>query len=300
MQPDFWLTESGNEAVKATGLSSDAAIIQPGDLVALDEIWRFWSGFGTKDADGKKRPDSVMNFFRMHRHFTHPETGVSCDLALITQDVMDLSRQVRAVIEETYRMEKLTAIGSTKRYRVDVCQGGQTRKALRQIQREYDPKYFPLYSSHSGRKEGEAQAVEENIDQRGNLLKGALFKVIIPAALLVGIIAVWSVAQYFTPDESPKDEQPANPPAATNSPMVTSGLPPQNAVDETESWRVVGWITGQPLKVIIERDGKTRTIEPPNYKLTGLTLEAFLPNGEAVAPWTGGASRRGLMDQAQP
>lgn len=295
MQSEFWLTESGNEAIKQSGLNPDAEVIQPGDLVALDEIWRFWSGFGTKDSDGKKRPDSVMNFFRMHRHFTHPETGVSCDLALITQDVMDLSRQVRAVIEETYRMEKLTAIGSTKRYRVDVCQGGQSRRVLRQLQREYDPKYFPLYSSHSGRKEGDAQAVEENIDQRGNLLHGALFKIIIPVGLVIGVFAVWTVYKFFQPKEPAKPVE-STPQAVTSAPAVSHAKP---SVDESENWRVVGWIVGTETKVIIERDGKTRSINPPSYKLTGLTLETFLPNGEAVAPWTGGAKRNGMMP-AQP
>lgn len=130
--PEFWLTDENAPTERPSH------VLRPGDLLALDEIWRFWDGFNKPDP-------AVMNFFRMHRHFTHPETGVACDVALITQDVMDIGRKVRAVVEETYRMEKLTVIGAPKRYRVDVCTGGQSRKVLRSIQRKYDPRYFVLY-----------------------------------------------------------------------------------------------------------------------------------------------------------
>ncbi len=173
MKPEFWRTDKD----EVDGVES---FIQPGDLVALDEIWRFWEGFA-----GRKMPDRVMNFFRMHRHFTHKETGTACDVAIITQDVLDIARKVRAVIEETYGMEKLTAIGSTRRYRVDIFQGTRTsRKPLRQLQRSYEPKFFPLYSSHSQKKDGDADAKEENIDGRGNILKGALFKFVLPVGVL--------------------------------------------------------------------------------------------------------------------
>jgi len=238
-----------------------------------------------------------MNFFRMHRHFTHPDTGVSCDVALITQDVMDISRQVRAVIEETYSMEKLTAIGSARRYRVDVCQGGQSRKVLRSIQREYDPKYFGLYQSHSGRKEGEACPVEENIDQRGNILKGALFRFILPLGALVMLLAIWTVWKFLHPEAKPA--KPEDKPAAAVVSSQVSVSPAKPTIDESDRWRVVGWFSLDSRIIVVLGDGnRQRVIEPPNMKLTGSSLEAFLPNGEAVAPWTGGQGRGGIIDHA--
>ncbi|MCX7180904.1 MAG: hypothetical protein NTX56_19765 [Proteobacteria bacterium] len=97
LKPEFWRTDKDVEL----GIE---AFVQSGDLVALDEIWRFWEGFA-----GRKMPDRVMNFYRMHRHFTHSETGVACDVAIITQDVMDISRKVRAVIEATPTPRKRTS-----------------------------------------------------------------------------------------------------------------------------------------------------------------------------------------------
>jgi len=264
--------------------------IQPGDLVALDEIWRFWGGFATKDGDGNKRPASVMNFFRMHRHFTHPQTGVSCDVALITQDVMDLSRSVRAVIEETYYMEKLTAIGSTKRYRVDIFQGGKTSgKPLRQLQRSYDPRFFPLYSSHSQKKEGDADAVEENIDQRGNILKGALFKVVLPVGLIVACFAVYTVWSFFNPKaKDSKDNKAAagqTRPGATQPASVSHA---KSGPDLAEDWRVIGYYqTGADVVMVLNNGQRVRSLRGAPGKIAGLSMEVILPTGEAATDWTG-------------
>lgn len=294
---DFWLTEQGNEDAKAKMAAGEgepeAQGILPGDLVALDEIWRFWSGFATRDAEGSKRPQEVMNFMRMHRHFTHPESGIACDLALITQDVMDISRQVRAVIEETYLMTKHTAVGRSNRYRVDVCQGGQSRRVLRSLQRAYEEKYFALYKSHSGRKEGEAGPREENIDQRGNILSGALFKFILPIGALVAVFAVWTVYKFLNP--APKAQVAvADKPASIGAAAPVSHA--RSQPDESSGWRVVGWISDARMRVVLSNGQVQRIIEPPNWRMTGATLETFLPSGDAVTPWSGRGSG-GLLEQ---
>lgn len=263
--------------------------VQPGDLVALDEVWRFWGGFAAKDDDGNKRPATVMNFFRMHRHFTHPQTGVSCDVALITQDVMDVSRTVRGVIEETYYMEKLTAIGSTKRYRVDIFQGGKiTRRPLRQLQRSYDSRFFPLYRSHSQKNEGDADAVEENIDQRGNILKGALFKIILPVGLIVAGFAVYTVYSFFNPKAKTDKANTAQKPGATQPANVSHA---KTGPDIAEDWRVVGYYqTGADVVMVLSNGQRSRSLRGASGKIAGLSMEVILPNGEAATDWTGGKS----------
>lgn len=280
MRPEFWRTDHDQEQ----GVD---AFIQPGDLLALDEIWRFWDGFNKTSSDGVKRPDRVMNFFRMHRHFTHPDTGVACDVALIMQDIMDLSRSVRAVVEETYRMNKLTSLGLSKRYRVDVFQGYRTtgRAPLRSLQRTYQKKYFPLYSSHSQQKEGDAEAKEVNIDDRGNILKGPLFKFIIPVGLVVLVFCVYSLWGFFHPE--------AKKPVAEKS---ATGKPDQQKKperderrndDKEEKWRIVGYTVNESgILFTLSDGGRVRFISnPPAYKLTGMTAELFLPNGDLATSW---------------
>lgn len=287
--PTFWRTDKDTE-------QEIEAIIKPGDLLALDEVWRFWSGFSARGDDGTKRPDRVMNFFRMHRHFTHPETGIACDVALITQDVMDISRQVRAVIEETYAMEKHTSVGSTKRYRVDVHQGGKiTRKPLRQLQRSYDPVYFPLYSSHSQKKEGDASAKEENIDGRGNILQGALFKFVIPAMLLIVLAGGWFVYGFFNP--KPKEAKPdvAKSEQKKDDAVSHAKQDEKKKLDVSESWRVVGWYSQSSGLAVVVQDQEKRlrvVYDPPAFKVQGMQISVMLPEGDMVTTYSGGAVDR--------
>lgn len=287
VKPEFWRTDKD----EAEGVQS---FIQPGDLVALDEIWRFWEGFA-----GRKMPERVMNFYRMHRHFTHADTGTACDVAIITQDVLDIARKVRAVIEETYYMEKLTAIGSTKRYRVDIFQGTRTsRKPLRSLQRSYEPRFFPLYSSHSQKKEGDADAREENIDQRGNILKGALFKVVLPVGLIVAGFAVYTVWSFFQPKATKADKgntAQVQPGAAPVANVLHAKAGPELA----ENWRVVGFYQiGADVVMVLNNGQRNRTLHGAPGKVAGLSMEVILPNGEAATDWTGGKSG-GLLPGAQ-
>jgi len=155
----FWLTDENMDA-----------FIQAGDLLVLDEVWRFYDGFGAST------PEYVMNFFRMHRHLVHSETGYTCDVALITQDIADIGRKIRSVIEETYHMEKLTIVGAARHYRVDIYTGARKYRDVpfRSLQRTYNAEYFCLYQSHSKKTDDSVDAVEVNIDDRGNLFNRLL------------------------------------------------------------------------------------------------------------------------------
>lgn len=289
LEPNFWRTD------KDAGQGIEA-FIQPGDLVALDEIWRFWEGFSDR-----KMPERVMNFYRMHRHFTHSVTGLACDVALITQDVMDIARKVRAVIEEIYSMEKLTAIGSTKRYRVDVHQGGKTsRRPLRSIQRSYEEKYFPLYKSHSQAQEGGAGPREENIDQRGNILRGALFRVVLPLGVLVMVGAVWMVWKFLHP--APVGSKLANEQAAGQPAKADVSQAKPAAPEVSDQWRVVGYYMAGAQFVVLLADhaGRSRLVyDPPQYQLKGLSVAVVLPEGTRATMY-GGAGEGGLLQGPKP
>lgn len=272
-KPSFWRTDKD----EAAGFNS---FVQPGDLVALDEVWRFF----------KKRGDiepRAMNFMRMHGHMTHPEKGFICEIALISQLVTDINENIRGVIQETYRTTKLTAVGSDKSYRVDIFSGGSVQKSafLRQLIRRYDPKYFPLYSSHS-QKSG-VDAVEKNIDSRANILSGVFFKLGLPLLLLIGIGSIWLVYGFFKPrppKETAKDvsvtavqEQPAKSATSSASPPIDS------------TWRAVGYWTGDSGIIVMLADGKkTRVLyDPPAVQVQSLALSVALPEGGFATAYSG-------------
>lgn len=278
---DFWLTD---DPLRNIPHIPDFQCIEAGDLVVLDEIWRFWDGFSLKDSNGLKRPDSVMNFFRMHRQMVHPVTGVTCDIALITQDVSDLHRQVKGVVEETYRMTKLTAVGMPNRYRVDVFARTKiVKEPLRSFQRNYEAKYFALYSSHSQKKEGGADAREVNIDKRGNILGGKIFTVILPLLVVVVIFAFYMLWGFFHP-------KPKTPPVQTTTSSAANSAVPAayNApIPQPESeWHVHGFMLVNNVRhVVLEnREGVYRYLINPDIAQVGMDLKVNL-DGVLVNNW---------------
>ncbi|HSH72823.1 MAG TPA: zonular occludens toxin domain-containing protein [Methylophilaceae bacterium] len=290
MKPDFWITDHyleqhGDDVYKTT------TIIHPGDLVALDEIWRFWDGFAPKDSEGNKRPPSVLNFLRMHRHMTNDKTGLCCEIAIITQDLGDIHRSFKNVIDQTFVMTKHTALGSTKRYRVDIYQRYNTRrKPINSLQKSYDPKLFELYSSHSQAKEGAATPKEQRIDTRGNLLSGKRFVLFIPLFLIGMIFSIYKLNQFFHPETKHADQtQPVGIPAPGETAVAANVLPQAVVPEPKTTWRILGYYQlGNDLTLVMRNDqGITRyVVSPSNIRLAGLDIGAILDN-DAYSNWTG-------------
>jgi zona occludens toxin len=280
LDPLFWKTDKDKEL----GVTS---FIQGGDLLALDEIWRFWDGFGLKTADGElKRPARVLNFFRMHGHFSHPVKGFTCEVALITQDIADFHRSVKGVIEETYMMTKLTALGSTKRYRVDFFPKTKiVKKPDISFFREYNPKYFGLYKSHSQKEDGAVDAIESNIDKRGNLLNGKLFLVVLPMLAILAFFAIHFVWGFFHP--KPKVEAVNNAQNSVSSVPISQNQPvtPSSSQAET-SWHIHGYYTknGVLNVVLANNEGGYRYLINPDISLNGLDSKIML-DGRIVNNW---------------
>lgn len=275
--PDFFRTDNDEKEGTET-------IIQPGDLVALDEVWRFWQSSGAI-------PERHMNFFRMHRHFVHAETGLTCDVALISQQVSDFNSKIRGVIEETYVMHKATAVGKANRYRVDVHTGGKdTRSSFirQEVLRQYDPKYFPLYSSHS-QNAGGVQAKEVNIDNRGNIFKNPIFRFGLPIAVISFIAGGFYLWRFLYPVEK-------KPPISVAAP----GANPQNQPSQikkdgvSEIWRVYGWYSfSNDIVVVLKNDlGRKRLVyNPPNFRLNQLDVSVVL-DGDKITTYSGMISKQ--------
>jgi len=261
-RPDFFPAES------LPGQLIADSIVKPGDLVVLDEVWRWWSA-------GEKIPAYHMTFFRMHRHFIHPATGVSCDLVLVVQDIGDLDRKLKVVVENTYRMHKHKALGSTKRYRVDIFGGYQTRRSpIRQLQRTYNPEIFKLYQSYSqgGGKGGKEVAV----DDRSNIFKSPLFRVVLPVMLLLLAFSGWRLWSFSPPADAEPSEQPVAAQEAAKTP------PPKPSSTVSAEWRLAGYYATRGGYMFLLSDGTGRfryLVNPPNFKLQGPSISVVTDEG---------------------
>ncbi len=267
------------------------SIVQGGDLVIFDECWRWY-------ATGEKLLPAHMVFFRMHRHFLHPVTGVSCDIVFVVQDIGDLQRKVKATIEKTFWMKKHKDLGFDNRYVVNVYSGNTVReRALSEsIQRQYDPEIFPLYSSYSQAKL--ASGVEVAADSRGNLLNRKIIKYGIPVAVLWICGAVWFMWRFFhpepqkKPDPVPLAEHKSSDPALPGAPLGAPQKPKSNVSDE---WRIVGHYEQSGMVVFVLSDGRrVRSLaNPPAYKFSPGESELILPTGEVVTRWSGAKDEKG-------
>lgn len=264
---------------------------QPGDLICIDEAWRFW---GT---DSKICTEHRI-FFREHRHYVNPETKVSCDLVLMVQDISDLNRILKTVVELSFRTTKIKSLGLNKVYRVEMWEGWkQTSKARVSVQnKKYDPQIFPLYSSYSG-----GAGKELTVDDRQNILKNPKLWIFIIFLVGLGFISVNGIYSFFNPDmQKNGGSSTASVPSSASVP--SPGASPVQTVQNpapspsfTSSWRIAGYVVadGQRQVVLVGPDNAIRYEHPSNFNNEGRVMVGKV-DGQRVSTFSG-STKTGLM-----
>lgn len=181
-------------SVKSTGEVKET-FVRPGDLVCIDEAWRFW---GT---DCKILPEHFI-FFREHRHYAHPLTKVTCDLVLMVQDIADLNRKLKLVVELSFRTHKIKSLGMTKTYRIEMWEGyALTAKKRVSVEvKKYNPDIFPLYSSYAG-----GTGTEVQVDKRQNLLNSTKLWVIVFLLICSFVLGFFLLSRFFGAGKKKQD-----------------------------------------------------------------------------------------------
>jgi zona occludens toxin len=270
MEPQFFPDEEKPELV---------SVVQGGDLVAIDEAWRCW---GTD----KKLTHEHMQFFRMHRHYVHPDTAVTCDVVVMTQDIAGLNRALKNVIEFAFKMHKLKSLGLSSRYRVEIYEGSKLTKSMRidQKQKKYDPEIFPLYQSYTGGK-----GMEKAIDSRQNIFASSALWVMVGGVALVASIGFFFTWRFFHPvaKVDPKASASASPSGPARAGDVPVG-PVGGAPHFSDSWRVVGHVAmhGDRWVVVSNGAGQLRVESPSVFYGEGLAVIGDI-DGDKVTRWSG-------------
>lgn len=286
-EPAFWYDPQPDGSGTATA-------VQPGDLVVLDEVWRYFN-------QGMKLPDDAMRFFRMHRHYVSPTNNLTCDVVLINQAMRGIHRDIRDIIEVQFNCRKLKVLGRPQNYQVSVLEGNE-RKPSHQFLRKYSSKVFPLYSSYTNANAKEA------VDKRQSALNSPFFKVIIPMALAGILLGGYYTYHHFRSMGQPKEAAkassgahaasgpagaPTTDPLAPVPPAAASpGQPAPQA--PTGDWRVVAMykVGGLPVALMLDDKGRYRTVTSGNYS-AGASNDVTVaipdaPPKDRATPWTGG------------
>jgi zona occludens toxin len=253
-----------------------------GDIICIDEAWRFW---GT---DCKLLAEHKI-FFREHRHFVDEKTKVSCDLVLMVQDIGDLNRTLKVVIELSFRTTKIKTLGWDKTYRVEMWEGYKlTIKSRVSVEnKRYDTEIFPLYSSYQG-----GSGKEMRVDDRQNVLKSP--KLWILALLVIGLfsVSVWYAISFFSGSrikekDKTKSTQASSQGAKSTTPGSTSTYP-KALNDISEQWRIVGQYHVGPITtvVIANERGTIRLEHSSAFQNSGMAMVGEV-DGNRVMYWSG-------------
>lgn len=262
------------------------SIVLAGDLVAIDEAWNFWS-------IGNKLSPEHMRFFRMHRHYVHPETGVACDVALMIQSIGDLHRQLRSVVEMTFVTKKLKELGLNRSYRVEMYEGGKVTKANRvdTFSKMYSKAIFPLYQSYAG-----AKGKERAIDKRQNKLTNLRIWFIFLFMLVIVGVSGWYITGFFR-GEHLKANKPPTP--ATQASLNSQDPLPRLDPALSNDWRIAGRynVGNEHFVVVTDNAGRLRVESPSMFQNVGIAAVGTI-DGQRVTAWTGGRSGGSLMGDA--
>ncbi|MGK5077382.1 zonular occludens toxin domain-containing protein [Janthinobacterium sp. HLX7-2] len=278
LHPDFFPDES------LPGVNS---VVKGGDLVCVDEVWRVWA------KDCKITPNH-MQFFRMHRHYTDPVTGLSCDIAMMIQDHTLLHPKVRNTVEMTTVCTKLKAIGMPTKYRIEIYEGKSpsARCRLDRFNKSYNKDIFPLYKSYAA-----GVGKEKPMDQRQNILKNpklwgmaVLTVIFLVAGPYFGYRALTGSLGGAAKDAKAvqSGHGDVKPLGGADVPAVAAkpSLPPFS-----ESWRIVGKYTsrGEQWIVVTNPSGRVRVVSPSVFTNTGPAMIGVIDD-QRVTSWTGAAS----------
>lgn len=271
-------------------------VVRAGDLVVIDEAWRFWP-------TSAKPSHEHMQFFRMHRHYAHEDTGVTSDLALLIQDISGLHPDLKRVVEMTVRTTKLKSLGLNRRYRVEIFEGYRLTRAAKTAtyQKGYDKRVFPLYQSY-----GSGNARETAVDDRQNIFKGAkvwVLLALIPVFLGGGI---WYLTGFFA--SSPISEVRTADPVKVGGRAVGEGAAPASGPTAKASaepslsseWRIAGLtlIDERPWVVLQNAAGKLRYVHRSNFEGRGVLMRGVV-DGSEVTAYSGSGALPGLLSGAK-
>lgn len=237
-----------------------SSLCPPGCVLILDEVWRKWPA----GLNVNRVPKHEMALLKEHRHRVSAD-GKAMRVVLVTQQPSDLANWTRKLIEVSYRMEKLTALGSSKRFRVDIyktCPTGDyppKRLLIRQTQGTYKPEIHQYYQSATQSESSTLNVGDETIaDKRGTIWRSPWLLACLAAGMILPIVGFMQVVAFFNPASvEPQSKQAfvnPPPPAAITSlqpgnasaqPVIEPAVnpPPPDHPPYSKLWRVGGYVS---------------------------------------------------------
>lgn len=265
-------------------LDSADTVVKSGDLVAVDEAWRFWG------VDCKISEEHRI-FFREHRHFVNAQTGVACDLVFMVQDISDIHRILKVVIEMSFRTHKAKSLGMNSVYNVSMWEGWKQhqKNVVQDWMRTYDKNIFPLYRSYAS----DVQGQEVASDSRQNIFADKRLLAKIVFFLILCAFCAYRIFIFFNEKIHPSGEAPQA--SASSLSQSQSTVPVSSAQSQSvaaQRWRIVGVIEVDGFRsVVLESDGGIRLESISKFTGYGSNLRGIV-DGQEVTRFSGAAKSK--------
>ncbi|OKP02015.1 zonular occludens toxin domain-containing protein [Xenorhabdus eapokensis] len=282
------------------GYDCNDSFCKSGDLICLDEVWRFWSSDKCLTLEHR-------SFVAEHRHFTDSDSGLCCDLVLMNQHPDTIARFIKTRIETSFKMTKLVMIGAKSRYRVDVYNGIKLNKSNRTTyyQNKYDKNIFKLYHSYNGGKGSEA-----TVDSRQNIFSQTKLWVFLFGYLFLFSGCGYLVYKYFNPSidnssvvggfgsDSGMDashvqsdgRNVGNNSFSGNRNQGTQGAAREKIADPpiSSKWRISGFLSMDNYNYVtlVNSSGDIRLVNKTEFHGKGIMMFGFV-DGEKVTYFSG-------------
>ncbi|WP_444925111.1 zonular occludens toxin domain-containing protein [Microbulbifer sp. DLAB2-AF] len=172
-------------------------------LIVIDEIQNL------HPSGREKLSPEWMRYITEHRH-----DGL--DIILMGQDRRDCHNMWRRRIARVITFTKQTAVGRDGHYTWAAYEATKPEvyKKISSGSRKYEPKYFGLYSSHTGGTNNK----DTYKDDRANIFKTSGFRVWLPGGIAALCFALWHLAGFFS---TPEAQAQTPVPAAQEQPLPT-------------------------------------------------------------------------------
>lgn len=249
-------------------------------LHVFDEAQNWWG-------NRVKATPELTQFVTEHGH-----RGIT--VLLMGQSLKDVHALWRRRVDQKFVFLKLTALGTSKRYRVTVYKGQGNDEFVKVSDRvaKYDSRFFGTYKSHVG----DDTITDTYTDDRINVLKTGAFKWGIPLALLLAIWGGSTAWDFFHPERLQEPAPavapqaggaviPSRPPVSRETapapapPAKPKSVQERHFLELTENARprLVGLIS-RPDRV----DGVVEWVEPGARVVERMSLDQIRVLGVAV------------------
>jgi zona occludens toxin len=167
--------------------------VTPGCVFVLDEVWKLFP----QGLTGNKVPAEYGKLLAEHRHMVDA-SGNSTQIVFVVQDLANIAAFARRLVENTFVSTKLSHMGTSKAYRIDIYHGAVTgatppvSNRLRFIAGRYKKEIYALYKSQT-MSDAKEHGNEAKVDGRANIFKRPI---VIAAIVFIPLSIGWGLWRF--------------------------------------------------------------------------------------------------------